>query len=398
MRDLILLFAARSLRMFAYGMLAVILALHLTNLGLDNSHIGLLFSFTLVGDTGISLFLTTHADRYGRKLTLIVGSALMFFASAVFASTGNFWLLVVAATVGVLSPSGNEIGPFLPVEQASLTEELEKERRVTIFAWYNLVGYFASALGALIGGMSAMMLQKSGHSAHESYRMVILAHGMIALLMMACYSFVSNRTEAPKLEPKVKTVLGLGESRPIVLRLSALFSLDAFAGGFVMQSLIAYWFHLRWNASEVQLGTILLLGNICAGFSSLVAGRLAKRFGLINTMVWTHIPSNVLLILVPLMPSFQLALGVLIIRFCLSQMDVPTRQAYVMSVVQPNERSAAGGVTNVARSVGVTLSPMFMGVLFATPTLGLPLIAAGTIKIVYDLALWRMCRSTGFEQ
>jgi len=395
-RDSALLFTARSLRMFAYGMLAVILALHLDALGFDRTAIGVLFALTLVGDTVISLFLTTRADRFGRKRTLAVGAGLMIFASVVFATTGNFWLLVVAATIGVLSPSGNEIGPFLPVEQAALTEELPKERRVTVFAWYNLVGYFAAALGSFTGGLLSSALQRSGYSAHDSYRIVILAHGGVAALLLLLYLPLSAKAETPHVEI-AKTTLGLGESRPIVFKLSALFSLDAFAGGFVMQSLISYWFHLRWHANEEQLGTILLLGNLCSGLSSLVAGRLAKRFGLVNTMVWTHIPSNVLLILVAFMPSFPLALGVLILRFCLSQMDVPTRQAYVMSVVQPNERSAAGGVTNVARSVGVSVSPLFLGAAFAVPTLGLPLIIAGTIKIVYDLALWRMCRATASD-
>jgi MFS family permease len=380
--------------MFAYGMLAVILALHLEALGFDRTAIGILFTLTLVGDTCISLLLTTRADRFGRKGTLAIGAGLMVFASVVFATTGNFWLLVVAATIGVLSPSGNEIGPFLPVEQAALSEELPKDRRVTVFAWYNLAGYFAAALGSFAGGWGASALQAAGRSAHESYRIVILGHGVIAVALLVCYLPLSSRAEASQETAATKSRLGLGESRSIVLRLSALFSLDAFAGGFVMQSLIAYWFHLRWHANEAQLGTLLLFGNLCAGLSSLVAGRLAKRFGLVNTMVWTHIPSNALLILVPFMPSYPLALGVLLARFCLSQMDVPTRQAYVMSVVKPDERSAAGGVTNVARSVGVSLSPLLLGALFAAPTLGLPLIAGGAIKIVYDLALWRMCRAT----
>jgi predicted MFS family arabinose efflux permease len=188
--------------------------------------------------------------------------------------------------------------------------------------------------------------------------------------------------------------LGLHESKATVFRLSSLFAVDAFAGGFVMQSLIAYWFHLRWHADEAQIGTILLFGNLFAGVSSLMAARLAKRFGLVNTMVWSHVPSNVLLILVPLMPSLPLSAGVLLVRFCLSQMDVPTRQAYVIAVVSPDERSAAGGVTNVARSIGVSLSPLLLAPLFANPALGIPFIAAGTIKIGYDFALLAMCRKS----
>ncbi len=379
--------------MFAYGMLAVILALHLQSVGLTNTQMGLLFSFTLVGDTVISLFLTTRADRFSRKWTLVIGAALMVFSSVVFASTGNFWILVIAATIGVLSPSGNEIGPFLPVEQAALSEELAGEQRVTVFAWYNLAGYFAAALGSLVGGLGSQYLQNLGMSAVESYRMVILGHGAVGFLLMLCYLPLGQAAEAVKTF-SAPNLLGLTESKRIVLTLSALFSLDAFGGGFVMQSLIAYWFHLRWNANPAQLGLILLFGNLFAGVSSLVAGKMAAKFGLINTMVWTHIPSNILLIMVPLMPSFGWSMAVLLVRFCLSQMDVPTRQAYVMSVVRPEERSAAGGVTNVARSIGVSTSPLLIGTLLAQPALGLTFIAAGSIKIVYDLALWRMFSQT----
>ncbi len=305
-------------------------------------------------------------------------------------------MLLLAATIGVISPSGNEIGPFLPVEQAALSEKLPLDRRVVVFAWYNLAGYFAAAVGSFAGGTGVKVIQSHGWSVHESYRAVIVAHGLVAGLMLLCYLPLSKATETQHVKPRASR-FGLGESRRTVFKLSALFSLDAFAGGFVMQSLIAYWFHLRWNADVAQLGMILLFGNLCAGVSSLVAGRLAKRFGLVNTMVWTHIPSNVLLILVPFMQSFPLAIGVILARFCLSQMDVPTRQAFVMSVVKPEERSAAGGVTNVARSLGVSLSPLLLAPMFATPTLGLPLITAGTIKVIYDLTLWRMCRSISPE-
>jgi MFS family permease len=377
--------------MFAYGLLAVVLALYLRSLGLSNEAIGVLFTLTMAGDTLVSLFLTTRADRFGRKHTLWIGAGLMMASSAVFALTAQFWVLVVAATIGVLSPSGNEIGPFLPVEQAALSEELEPAKRVGIFAWYNLAGYVAAALGSACGGLIAETLQARGWAPLDSYRVIILIHGAIGLVMLGLYMFISARAETS--HPKTGSgFLGLRESKTIVLKLSGLFAIDAFAGGFVMQSLIAYWFHLRWGASEFQLGMILLFGNLFAGASALMAARIANRFGLVNTMVWTHIPSNVLLILVPFMPSFGLAIAMLLLRFCLSQMDVPTRQAYVMSVVRPEERSAAGGVTNVARSVGVARSPLLLGFMMANPRLGLPLIVAGSLKIIYDLSLWTMCR------
>ncbi len=244
------------------------------------------------------------------------------------------------------------------------------------FAWYNLAGYVASALGAASGGIIASILQSNGWTDIASYRVVIVIHGVIGLLMLLFYFRLSRNAEISGTN-SAQGIFGLGQSKRIVLKLSGLFVIDAFAGGFVMQSLIAYWFHLRWGANEFQLGMILLFGNLFAGASALLAARIAKRFGLVNTMVWTHIPANVLLIMVPLMPSFELSVTVLLVRFCLSQMDVPTRQAYVMSVVNPEERSAAGGVTNVARSVGVATSPLLLGFMMANPKLGLPLIFAG---------------------
>ena len=376
--------------MFAYGMLAVILALYLERIGLNKGAIGVLFAFTMLGDTLMSLFLTTRADRFGRKKTLVIGAFLMLGASVVFALTSWVWLLVIAATVGVLSPSGNEVGPFLPVEQAALSEELPAEKRVGVIAWYNLTGYFSTALGALVGGAESQALRHSGWSELASFKAVVIAHGLLGIAMAALYSRLSKRAETQAEKPSTPVWLGLHKSRSVVLKLSALFSVDAFAGGFVMQSLIAYWFHLRYGASAGQLGTLLFLGNLFAGVSSLLAVRIAKRFGLINTMVWTHIPSNILLVLVPIAPSYETAAALLLLRFCLSQMDVPTRQAYVMSVVDPDERSAAGGVTNVARSVGTSIAPLFTGLAFAVPAVGIPFLVAGGLKICYDLALWRL--------
>ncbi len=378
--------------MFAYGMLSVVIAVYLRQVGLTNTQIGFLFSLTLLGDTAISLFLTTRADRYGRRKTLMIGAALMLFSSVVFALTGSFWLLVVAATIGVLSPSGNEIGPFLPIEQAGLSEELPHDHRVSIFAWYNLVGYFAAALGSLASGLGVEALHGFGLSDISAYRCVLIGHGTVGVAMLVLYAALSPRVESTNRDANKGTRFGLHKSHKIVFALSGLFAIDAFAGGFVMQSLIAYWFHLRYGASEAQMGTILFFGNLLAGVSALVANRLAKRFGLVNTMVWTHIPSNLLLILVPLMPNFGVSLAMLLARFSLSQMDVPTRQAFVMASVEPDERSAAGGITNIARSVGVSISPLFTGMAFAAPVLGIPFLVAGGLKIVYDLTLWRFAR------
>lgn len=380
--------------MAAYGMLAVVFALFLREAGISEAQVGVLISLTMAGDTVISLYLTTQADRIGRRKTLVVGCFLMLMSSLVFASTTSFWPLVIAATLGVLSPSGNEIGPFLPVEQAALSEGIASEKRVGIIAWYNVTGYVAAALGTLSGGLLSHFLQDGGWAAIDAFRAVIVLHGCAGLVMLVLYACLSRSRETETPRESAPTLLGLNESRQTVFKLSALFSLDAFAGGFVMQSLIAYWFHTRWGADEQALGALLFGGNLLAGASSLLAAPLARKIGLLNTMVWTHIPSNVLLILVPLMPNMNLAMGALLLRFCLSQMDVPTRQAYVMAAVAPHERSAAGGVTNVARSIGVSLSPLLVGPAFAVPALGLPFLIGGGLKIIYDLSLWRSAIGT----
>jgi MFS family permease len=389
-RDARLLFAARSVRMFGYGSIAVILAIYLTAVGFDAPSIGLLLSLTLVGDTLISLWLTTHADRIGRRRTLMVGGLLMAAAGLVFASTEVFAVLLLAATLGVLSPSGNEVGPFLAVEQASLSVVTPGQRRTSIFAWYNLVGSVATAIGALTTGLLVGSLRASGMLELEADRTIILTYTVVGLLLVAIFALVSPAIEVPPADSSIAGRLGLHESRGIVLRLSALFSLDAFAGGLVVQSLLALWFHEKFGVSEAVLGAIFFGANILAAVSALAASRLAARFGLINTMVFSHLPSNVLLILVPLMPTLPLAILVLLARFSISQMDVPTRQSYIMAVVSPEERSAAAGITGVARTLGAAVSPIFVGFMFARPALiNLPFFIAGTLKIAYDLLLYR---------
>jgi len=394
--DARLLFATRILRMFAYGFLAVILVLYLGSLGLGGFEIGVLLTLTLVGDTFISLWLTTNADRLGRRRVLVAGAILMILAAVLFALTREYALLVLAATIGVISPSGNEVGPFLAVEQASLSQIVGDERRTAVFAWYNVVGYLATASGSLAAGLLAGSLIAAGLDRVDAYRAVVLGYGLVGLLLALGFWRVSGRVEAPRRahDAPVAGRLGLHRSRGIVLRLSALFSLDAFGGGLVPQSLMAYWFHLKFGVEPAVLGAIFFGANILAAISSLSAVRIARRIGLVNTMVFTHLPSNVLLILVPIMPNLALAILVLLARFSISQMDVPTRQSYVMAVVEPDERSAAAGVTGIARTTGAAVSPLISGPLIASAGLaGIPFILAGSLKIVYDLALWRAFRT-----
>ena len=392
-RDGRLLFTTRVLRMFGYGFLAVVLVLYLAGLGLDALTIGLILTLTLAGDTLISLWLTTSADRIGRRRVLIAGSLLMVGAGVVFSLTSWVPLLILAATIGVISPTGNEVGPFLAVEQSALTEATPSARRTPTFAWYNLAGYVATAVGALSAGLISQALIGAGVGAVDAYRAIVIGYAVVGLAMALVFGRVSQAVEpraAPASDDGIKRRLGLGPSKGIVARLSALFAVDSFAGGFIPQSLMAYWFHLKFGVSPAVLGTIFFGANLLAAVSSLSASRIAARIGLINTMVATHLPSNVLLILVPLMPNVQLAILVLLLRYTLSQMDVPTRQSYVMAVVEPNERSAAAGVTGIARTTGAAISPALSAPLIANAALtGLPFVIAGSLKIAYDLALWR---------
>jgi MFS family permease len=313
----------------------------------------------------------------------------MTAAGIPFALSGDFTILLIAATIGVISPSGNEVGPFLAIEQASLSQILSDDRRISVFAWYNVAGSFATACGALFGGWVAQVLQSRGMAPVASYRVLVYLYSVIGLLLAAMFFFVSRAVEAPPSSGSAGR-LGLHKSRKVVAKLSALFSLDAFAGGFVIQSIVAYWFHVRYGVAPGILGSIFFVANVLAGFSALYATRIAKRFGLINTMVFTHIPSNVLLILVPLMPNLPLAITMLLLRFSISQMDVPTRQSYTMAVVDPDERSAAAGVTGIARTMGASVSPVLAGQLIANQALaGVPFLIAGGLKIVYDLLLYR---------
>jgi MFS family permease len=393
-RDAAILFSTRALRMFGYGFVAVVLVLYLSALGLDGTAIGILLSLTLVGDTLISLWLTTRADRLGRRRVLMAGALLMVAGGATLVAGDVFPVLLVGATLGVISPSGNEVGPFLAVEQAALSQTVADDGRTSLFAWYNLTGSVATAVGALAAGLLGSALQGAGASHVDSYRAVLAGYAVIGVLLAIGFARLSPRIEvAPSAAPADR--LGLHRSRRAVLRLAALFSLDAFAGGLVPLSILAFWFHERFGVEPAVLGGIFFAANLLAAVSALSAARLASRFGLLNTMVFTHLPSNVLLILVPLMPDLNLAVLVLLARFSISQMDVPTRQSYTMAVVEPDERSAAAGVTGIARTTGAAISPVLAGPLVATPGLAaVVFFLAGGLKIVYDLLLWRAFRSS----
>ena len=402
MRDDQRIVLMRGLRQFAYGLLAVVLGISLTEAGFSPAAIGALITVSLAGDFGGTYLIALYADRWGRRRTLIVLAALMAATGAVFGLTHLYPLLLVAGFVGTLGSSASETAPFLPVEQAMLPLTCPPAQRTALFARYNLVASLAGALGALAAGLPVLLV-RLGLAETLATQLLFGVYAAAALVVALLVGRLSPGVEAPPAErahegatrPSWQRVLpALGKSRRVVLPLAALFSVDALAGGLIVQSLMALFFHLRFGVSLAALGVLFFGANLLAALSFLAAPLLARRFGLLNTMVFTHLPSNILLLLVPVMPSFPLAALTLLLRQTLSQMDVPTRQAYTMALVPDEERTAAASVTSLARSAGSSSSPVLAGLLLQGPllALGLPFLVAGLLKAAYDLVLWQIFR------
>jgi MFS family permease len=368
---------------------SVVLGLHLRAIGLEAGAIGLLLSLALAGDTVLSLALATRADRLGRRRVLAAGALLMSAAGLTFAAATDFTSLALAATLGIVSPSGGEVGPFLAVEQAALSQAVGDEGRTRAFAWYHVTGALAAALGALAAGLASEALQARGLAPAESHAPVFVAYAAAGGMLVGLFSRLSVRAEPPPAERSHarRDGLGLTRSRGLVLRLSALFALDSFAGALALQSVLAWWLAERFGASPAALGGLFFASNALSAASAIVAVPLARRIGLVNTMVFTHIPANLLLVALPFAPGLGQATALLLARACLSQMDVPTRQSYVMAVVAAEERSAAAGVTGVARTLGGAAAPLVAGTLLQRSLAGTPFLAAGLLKIAYDLML-----------
>jgi MFS family permease len=388
-RDGWLLFATCGMRSFAYGFLSVILGLYLDAVGLSTSAIGWIFTAALAGGAIMTIIITAVADSFGRRALLIVGAVLMASAGWVFAVSHDPILLTIAAIFGTISPSGKEVGPFLSIEQAILPQSTSDQHRTTVFSAYNLVGSFAGAIGALAVGLPALF----SLTTISGYRFLIWSYVGSATLLALLFALLSPRVEAEAKVVSSTRNVGLQKSRAIVAKLAGLFALDAFAGGFIVQSIVAYWFYLRFKTDLTALGGIFFGTNLLAAVSFLAAPAIARRFGLLNTMVFTHLPSNFLILLVPLMPNAELAVAVLLIRHLLSQMDVPTRQSYTMAVVEPEERAASAGILSVARNTGAAMAPLFTGAILTSPSLGLPFLLAGGLKIVYDLWIFAVFRN-----
>ena len=368
------------------------LAVYLARLGYDDVRIGLILSSAVAGSAAMTVLWTLLADRVGRRRTVVVLSALMALGGALFAAGSSFELLLLAAFTGTISATSSEVGAFITVEQAILPQTAPAERRTWLFSIYAFVANIAQAAGALFAGLAAGLAAASGLGGPDALRPLFILYALIGLANLAIFLTLSDEVELARVDGERK-LLGIHRSRGVVARLSALFALDAFAGGLVVQSLVAYWFDLRWGFTPAELGILFFGVNVLSGLSLLAAGRLAMRIGLINTMVFTHIPSNILLILVPLMPTGALAAALFLARMSISQMDVPTRQSYTMAVVDPDERVAAAGLTNVARNVGTVAAPALAGYAFSVAALGVPFFVAGGLKIVYDLLVFRSFRA-----
>ena len=376
------LLVTRVLRTFAYGYLATMLGLFLEGLGLSQTRIGLVFSAAIAGSAVMTIFWSIMADRYGRRRTVATMALLMTVGGLVFAFTDSFAVLILAAFTGTISATSSEVGVFQTVEQAILPQTAPNAKRTWLFAIYNTIANFAGAFGSLFAA-SAGFFAGLGLTGANAYRPLFILYAVIGLLNLLIFLTLSDRVELAHVEGE-RRFIGIHRSTGTVAKLAALFGLDAFAGALVVQSIVALWFHLRWGLAIQDLAVIFFWVGILSGLSLLAAGWLAQRFGLLNTMVFTHLPSNVLLMLVPLAPTAWLAVALFLARMSVSQMDVPTRQSYTMAVVDPDERTATAGITNVARTTASAISPTFSGMAFSVAALALPFFVAGGLKILYD--------------
>ncbi len=395
-----LLFAGRAVRSFAFGWLSVILALYLDQRGLSPTEIGAVFTATMVEDALLTMLLSTMAARIGPARVMAMTAPLIALGGVLLATAESPLLLMAGAVLGTLSPNGQEAGPFAPMEQALLPGTVRSGSVVRVFGWYNVFAFLPSALGAAAAGGTLGWALRAGIPELEAQRWMLLGYATAGLMLTVLYAQLSRTIGPSHAVTSVRPLgaLGLGRSRGVVLELAGLQALDAFAGGFIMQSLLAYWFHLRFGVGPEALGALFFGTSLLSALSFLVATRVAERVGLLNTMVFSHLPSNVLLLAVPFMPSFAAAGALLLVRHLLSQMDVPTRQAYTMALVAPDERPAASGLTVSARALAQACAPVVTGLTMATAATPLPFLLAGGLKIVYDLSLLLRFRSVPLSE
>ncbi len=386
-RDARTLLTARGMRAFGDGFVSVLLPLHLLELGYSTVQVGVIATATMLGSATLTLLVGLIAYKLNLRELLIRCSILTVITGLGFTFVHDFWPLLVVAFIGTLNPSSGDVSVFLPTEQALLPRTVSDRERTDLFARYSMVGSLVAAFGALASGLPEWIDKRhAGITFDQSVDVMFLLYAALGVGAFVLYHRLS-----PELEPQGPAEKApLKESKSIVYKLAALFSLDSFASGFAVQSMIALWLFQKFALSAGTTGTIFFFTGLLTAVSYLAAARLAKRIGLVKTMVFTHLPANGFLLLAPFMPTVELAVACLLIRSFLSSMDVPARTSYVMAVVTPAERPAAASVTNVPRSLASALGPTFSGYLLSMSTFGWPLVIAGTLKVVYDLTLLKM--------
>lgn len=380
------LLRTRALRGFGDGFVSVLLPLHLTTLGFGNTRVGAIVTATLVGSAAVTLGVGLLAHRYPRRALLFRASALMILTGLGFIFVRDFWPLIIVAFIGTMNPSAGDVSIFLPTEQALLPQTVSSSARTALFARYSIAGSLCGAFGALAAGLPEFLSDRTSIGLPGALDLMFLLYSLIGVAVFLLY-----RSLSPAIEPGPgKTNRPLVESKQTVYKLSAVFSIDSLGGGFVVQSILALWLFQRFDLSVSTTGTIFFWTGLFSAFSQLAAPRLARRIGLIQTMVFTHLPASLLLIATPFMPTLPLAIATLLLRSLVSAMDVPARTSYVMAVVSPEERPAAASVTNVPRSLASAIGPFPAGYLLGLTTFGWPLIIGGTLKATYDLLLFAM--------
>ncbi|WP_298338887.1 MFS transporter [Ferrimicrobium sp.] len=391
------LLIARALREVGFGVIAIILPLYWHEQHISALEIGALFTVALLGSSLISLFIGRYVDHFGRRRLLMLSSFLWFVAAPFLLVTKEPLLLGVIIILGSISPTGKEVGLFLGIEQAMLSKLVKGHARTKTYAWFTLVGYTATAVGALIAALLGFELGHASEISTGLFRVVVLAYSAIALIQLILYAVVPNsveqilnNSEAVNPQPRHHPT---AQVRKVVRTLTALFTVDAFGGGLIVQGLLVYWFRVKFGFDLTQIGLLFFGTNLFSALSSLVAASISKRFGLLNTMVFTHLPSNILLALVPFAPTGLLAAVVLLARHMLSQMDVPTRQAYTMAIVDAEDRGYLAATTNGARSLGTGASPLIAGVFLSSTSLfAYPFVIAGGLKAAYDIVIYSIFR------
>lgn len=387
-RDGKLLLGARIVRTFSYGFLSVILAIYLKLVGFDDILVGIVLTSTLVNSVFFNLLSSAYADKIGRKNILIIYAALMIASSVIFFVTSNYVALVIAALVGTINVTGSEVGAFLSLEQAILPQTVSDiKKRNSIFAIYNAVGTFAMSVGVLLSGLPAI-LQNYGFDKIGAIKSLFLIYAACAVVVLVIYLMLSKNIEVKENASGMSMKNISPKSKSIIWKMSSLFAIDSFGGGFVIQSIVSFWFYTKFGADLSSLSYIFAVAGVLTAISYIASSKIASKIGLVNTMVFTHIPSNVILILLAFAPSLSIAVSLFFARMSLSQMDVPTRQSYIMGVVSENERIPAAVYTNTSRNISQAISPSITGIIIQTLSLSAPFVVGGVLKIVYDIGIF----------